>query len=426
MSTDRSLEFEARARLLDETPDPAFQRDEFTIPVDDAGLPVAYLAGNSLGLRPHRGVAAVHEALESWGRYGVHGHVTGDHPWFPYHEELRAASARLTGARLGEAVVMNSLTVNLHFMLNTFYRPTSERYRIVVEHDAFPSDRYAVESQVALRGYPGGVVPLVPGDGRPGVNVDDVERCLSSLGGTAAVVLLGAVNFRTGAYLDIEGITQVIHSHGALAGWDLAHACGNVPLQMHDWNVDFAVWCSYKYLNSGPGSLGGCFVHDRHGNDPTLLRPSGWWGHDSTSRFSMPEHFAAQPGVEGWQVSNPPILSMAAVRASFELFDEVGMDAIRARSLRLTAFLEEMLDDACVASGRARIVTPRDPSRRGAQLSLEVDNAAQVTEQLSQQYGVIADDRPPNIVRFAPAPLYNTFHDCWRAASAVRSVLGSR
>jgi kynureninase len=414
---------EAAALALDAEDDPAERRSEFAIPHVD-GRAVAYFAGNSLGLQPIGARIAVTEVLDAWATHGVDGHLSGAHPWMPYHEELRDTVARVVGARPREAVVMNSLTVNLHLLLSSFYRPTAGRFRIVIEHDAFPSDRYAVNSRAALHGLDpaDAVVALHPAPGDDVITPDTVRACLHDLGDTVAVVLLGTINYRTGALLDVPVITEVIHAAGAVAGWDCAHAAGNVPLQLHDWNVDFAVWCSYKYLNSGPGSLGGAFVHERHAEDPAVVRPAGWWGHDPAPRFHMPDAFVAQPGAESWQLSNPPILSMAAVRASLELFDTVGMDAIRARSLRLTGYLEMLIDD--VAERRSvRLLTPRNVQRRGAQLSIEVDDAEQVTAQLARRFGVVADERPPNIVRLAPAPLYTSFHDCWRAAHALEEVL---
>jgi kynureninase len=414
---------EQLAQKLD-TQHPSPRRDHFSIP-HIKGRETAYLAGNSLGLRSTGSVKAVSEALDSWGRLGVLGHLEGEYPWMPYAESLREMVARLVGAKVGEAVVMNSLTVNLHTMLTTFYRPTRTKPCIVVEYDAFPSDRYAVRSQTDLAGFDpsDAVIALRPSDETVGITVDDVDRCLRDNAGKVAIVMLGGVNFRTGAYLDIEAITKVVHAHGCVAGWDLAHAVGNVPLHLHDWNVDFAVWCSYKYLNAGPGSLGGCYVHERHGNNPNLSRPAGWWGHDPNSRFAMPEEFVAQPGAEGWQVSNPPILSIAAVRGSLEMFDEAGMDSLRSRSLQLTAFLHDVLSEVAQKLP-IRIVTPSDPSRRGAQLSIEVDGAGHLTECLAGEHGVIGDDRPPNIIRFAPTPLYNTFHDCWRVGAALNATLG--
>jgi kynureninase len=345
----------------------------------------------------------------------------------PYHESMRETSARLVGARPGETVIMNSLTVNLHLLMWTFYRPTPNRYRIVVEADAFPSDRYAVDSQAELHGYPpeDAVLGLVPRTGERHLRTEDIVDLLDREGSSIAVVLLGAVNFRTGALLDLAQITAAAHRAGALCGWDLAHAVGNVPLELHDWDVDFAVFCTYKYLNAGPGAAGGAFVHERHGNDLDLPRPAGWWGNDPATRFQMEPRFRARSGADGWQLSNPPILAMAPVRASLDLFDAIGMDALRARSLRLTAFLERVLD-AAARQVQLEVVTPRDPNQRGAQLTVEVADAARTTAALHREHGVVTDDRPPRSVRLAPVPLYNTFHDAWRAGVALTAVVPPR
>ena len=394
-------------------------RDHFLVPDG-----VAYLAGNSLGLQPRAVRDAVDDVLSAWAERGVDGHMEGAYPWAPYHETMRETVARLVGARVGEAVVMNSLTVNLHLMMRSFYRPSATRYRIVIEADVFPSDRYAVMGVARAHGFDPdeAVVVLAPRSGERHLRTEDVSELLDGQGDSVAIVVLSAVDFRTGALLDVPGITGAAHRAGALMGWDLAHAAGNVPLRLHDWDVDFAVWCHYKYLNAGPGAVGGCFVHERHGRDPALVRPGGWWGHDYTSRFDMPFAFDPQPGAEGWQVSNPPILAMAPVRVSLELFDRVGMDALRARSVRLTGFLEKVLD--AVATRRPlEVVTPRDPERRGAQLSVVVDDAVSLCEALFDRHRVRCDDRPPNVIRIAPAPLYNTYHDCWRAAVALDTEL---
>jgi kynureninase len=393
----------AELEAADEVPT---RRDLFLVPEG-----VAYLAGNSLGLQPRAARAAVDDVLDAWATRGVDAHEHGAFPWMPYHETMRSTVADLVGAQPGEAVVMNSLTVNLHLMLGSFYRPTAERRRIVIEADVFPSDRYAVTAFARAHGFDPDVVPA-----------GEVIGFLDREGGSVALVVLSAVDFRTGALLDIPGITAAAHRAGAVMGWDLAHAAGNVPLRLHDWHVDFAVWCHYKYLNAGPGAVGGCFVHERHGSDPSLRRPGGWWGHDPASRFAMPFAFDPVPGVEGWQVSNPPIMAMAPVRVSLELFADVGMDALRARSVRLTGFLERLLD-LVAARRKVELITPRDPDRRGAQLSVMVADAAAVTAALFDRFRVRADDRPPNVIRLAPAPLYNTFEDCWRAAAALDAVL---
>ena len=321
--------------------------------------------------------------LGAWSSSAVDAHLEGDYPWAPYHETMRETVAALVGARSGEAVVMNSLTVNLHLMLRSFYRPTAERYRIVIEADVFPSDRYAVMGVARAHGLDpaDAVVILTPRPGERHLRTEDVAGYLQREGGSVAVVVLSAVDFRTGAFLDLPAITDAAHRAGAFMGWDLAHAAGNVPVRLHDWDVDFAVWCHYKYVNSGPGAVGGCFVHERHGTDPSLVRPGGWWGHDPVSRFAMPFAFAPVEGAEGWQISNPPILAMAPVRVSLALFAEVGLDRLRERSVRLTVFLERLLD-AVAARRPIEVITPRDPERRGAQLSVMVDDAAAVTEDL--------------------------------------------
>ena len=409
----------ALAAELEEADAVPSRRDLFLVPDG-----VAYLAGNSLGLQPRAARGAVEDVLEAWAVSAVDAHLEGTYPWLSYHETMRDTVAGLVGARPGEAVVMNSLTVNLHLMMRSFYCPTRERYRIVIEADVFPSDRYAVMGVARAHGLDPdeAVVVLAPRPGERHLRTDDVTDFFDREGASVAVVVLSAIDFRTGALLDIPTITAAAHRAGARIGWDLAHAAGNVPVLLHDWQVDFAVWCHYKYVNSGPGAVGGCFVHDHHGSDPELVRPGGWWGHDPGSRFAMPFAFAPVAGVEGWQVSNPPILAMAPVRVSLALFAGVGMEALRARSMRLTGFLERLLD-AVAARRPVAVITPRDPDRRGAQLSVMVDDAATVTEALFRQHRVRADDRPPNIVRLAPAPLYNTYHDCWRAAGALDAVL---
>ena len=407
------------AMELDAADDVPSRRDLFLVPDG-----VAYLAGNSLGLQQRVVRAAVDDVLDAWATSGVAGHFDGAFPWAPYHETMRETVAGLVGAQPGEAVVMNSLTVNLHLILGSFYRPSHDRYRIVIEADVFPSDRYAVMGVARAHGLDpdDAVVVLRPRPGDHHLRTEDVTGYLASDGSSVALVVLSAVDFRTGALHDVPAITAAAHDAGARIGWDLAHAAGNVPLHLHNWQVDFAVWCHYKYLNAGPGAVGGGFVHERHGSSAELVRPGGWWGHDPATRFDMPFAFIPVAGAEGWQVSNPPILSMAPVRVSLELFDRVGMDALRSRSVRLTGFLERMLD-AVATRRRLELLTPRDPERRGAQLSVQVDEAAAVTEALFADHRVRADDRPPNVIRLAPVPLYNTYEDCWRAAVALDAVL---
>lgn len=399
---------EAEALDLDARDELPTLRSQFLIPLAAGGRfpETAYLAGNSLGLQ-HRSIRSrIDDELDDWARLGVEGHLHGKRPWLPYHELLRGPAARLVGAQPDEVVVMNSLTVNLHLMMISFYRPTAERHTIVIEESAFPSDSYAVRSQAAMHGHDpdAAVVPL---------RTDQIVPFLESEGGRVALVLLGAVNYLSGELLDIAAITAAAHGTGAVVGWDLAHAAGNVPLRMHDWDADFAAWCSYKYLNGGPGAVAGCFVHARHLKDRALPKLAGWWGSRPATRFEMAPVIDPVDTADSWQLSNPPILAMAPVLASLELVDSIGMDRLRAKSVRLTGYLASLLADF-------DIITPRDPGRRGAQLSVRIRGADEVSNRLRDSFGVIADVRRPDVIRLAPAPLYNTFHDCWRAAEALR------
>jgi kynureninase len=374
-------------------------RDLFAVPPD-----TAYLAGNSLGLQPRATRDAVLAELDAWARRGVDGWFAGERPWLTYHERARDPLARLVGALPGEVAAMNTLTVNLHLMLASFYRPTPQRRRILIEEDAFPSDAYAVASHTAeiVRARPEEIVPTLEREGE-----------------SIALVLLGGVNYLTGELLDMAAITAAGHRAGAVVGWDLAHAIGNVPMRMHEWDADFAVWCNYKYVNGGPGAIGGCFVHERHGGDPAVPRLAGWWGNDPSTRFLMEREFVPRPGADGWQVSTTPILSLVPVVVSLEIFDRIGLETLRERSLRLTAYLESLLD------GVAEIITPPDPARRGCQLSIVVDDASGVAERLAAEHGVVGDVRQPNVIRFAPTPLYSSYEDCDRAAVALSRVLSS-
>ena len=419
------LDDEGHARRLDEG-DPG-HRGLFHIPLSAGGeFPeVAYFAGNSLGLQPKATVPELLDDLGDWAELGVEGHLEAERPWLPYHALLTEPAARLVGARPHETVIMNSLTVNLHLLMVSFYRPTAERYRIAIEDAAFPSDSYAVRSQARFHGFDpdDAVVRLRPRDGEDTLRTEDVvERLAGS--DDIALVLLGAVNYLTGELFDVPTITAAGRAGGSVVGWDLAHAAGNVPLQLHDWGVDFAAWCSYKYLNSGPGALGGVFVHERHLGRTDLKRFEGWWSTAESTRFEMTPTSRPPPTVEAWQISNPPIFAMGPVRTSLELFDRVGIDTLRTRSVRLTGYLESLLDE--VATTRPlTIITPRDLTRRGAQLSVRVPNAKDLSRRLREERGVIADEREPDIIRLAPTPLYSTYHDCWRAATALRDALGA-
>ncbi|HMG97839.1 MAG TPA: kynureninase, partial [Gaiellales bacterium] len=340
---------------------------------------------------------------------------------------LRGSLASVVGAEVGEVVAMNTLTVNLHLLMATFYRPSAERFRIVIEDAAFPSDSHAVGSQARHHGYDPetAVERLRPRAGGAALRTEDIVGELERLRGSVALVLLGGVNYLTGALVDIPAVTAAGHDIGAVVGWDLAHAAGNVPLDLHAWDVDWAAWCHYKYVNAGPGGPAGAFVHERHGSDASLPRLAGWWGNDPATRFRMEPGFVPRAGAVGWQVSTPPVLAFAPLRASLALFDAVGMPALRERSLRLTGYLEALLD-VIAAERRLEILTPRDPALRGCQLSLAVPDARTLSGQLRAEYGVICDVREPDVIRLAPAPLYSSYHDCWRAATALRELLPGR
>ncbi|MFT4009198.1 MAG: kynureninase [Nocardioidaceae bacterium] len=417
---------ESRALALDASDPLRTRRDEFHLPPYGDGE-AAYFAGNSLGLQPKALAGFLGTELDDWARLGVEGHLEATRPWMPYHSLLREPAARLVGAKPEEVVVMNSLTVNLHLMMVSFYRPTPARFQIVIEDSAFPSDSYAVRSQTALHGFDpdAAVVRLTPREGESSLRSEDVVDYLAEHGDTVALVLLGGVNYYSGELLDIASITAAAHAAGAVAAWDLAHAAGNVELKLHDWDVDWAAWCSYKYLNSGPGSLAGAFVHERHLADRTLPKLQGWWSTREATRFQMGPVVTPVDTADSWQLSNPPILAMAPVLLSLRMFDETGMAALRAKSQRLSAYLLELLDE--VLAGRpAQVITPRDPDLRGTQLSVQFDDAdvGKLTERLRHEHGVYADARQPDVIRLAPVPMYVTYHDCWRAAVALDRTLG--
>jgi len=398
-------------------------RSRFHIPRRKDSTEVIYLCGNSLGLQPKSVRAFVEQELKDWETHGVEGHFQAKNPWMPYHELLTPQTARLVGAKPNEVVVMNTLTVNLHLMLVSFYRPTPARHRIAIEANAFPSDRYAVESQIRFHGFDPleSLVELQPQPGESTLRTEDIVSFLQKEGASIALVMLGGVNYYTGQAFDMAAITRAAHAQGCIAGFDLAHAAGNLVLRLHDWDVDFAVWCSYKYLNAGPGSIAGCFVHERHASAVDRPRFSGWWGHNKQTRFLMGPEFDAIPGAEGWQISNPPILSLAALRASMEIFDEAGMNGLRKKSELLTGYLEFLLNEH--NNSALTIITPRDPNQRGAQLSLRIThNGRQVFNALNAQ-GIICDWREPDIIRVAPVPLYNGFAEVYGFEQALSEML---
>ena len=409
------------ARQLDEADPLRGYREQFHIPRRPDGEPVIYFCGNSLGLQPKSARAMVEQEMNDWADSAVDAHFKSDSAWYPYHELFRETGARLVGALPGEVVMMNSLTVNLHFMMVSFYRPTKNRYKILIDYPTFPSDTYAIKSQLQHHGYDArdALVILKPRDGEHTIRAEDIERTLADQGDQIALVMLAGVNFFTGQLYDLEQVTRLAHQQGCTVGFDLAHAAGNVPLQLHDWGVDFAVWCSYKYLNSGPGAIAGCFVHERHGHDTDLPRFAGWWGNDPEKRFLMhllPD-FEPVRGAEGWQISNPPILSAAPLRASLAMFDAAGMSALRVKSEKLTGYLQYLLGR--LPADRFEVITPRAPERRGCQLSILMHDRPKEYHRALLDAGVVCDFREPNVVRVAPVPLYNTFHDAWRFAEAL-------
>lgn len=388
-----------------------------------AGDDCIYLCGHSLGLQPKATTSYVQETLEDWAQLGVEGHFQAKHPWMPYHRLLAEQTAALVGAQPAEVVVMNSLTVNLHLMMVSFYRPTPGRHKILVERGAFPSDQYAVKSQIQFHGFnpASSLMELSPRAGEACLREEDILATIEQSGGEIALIMLGGVNYATGQAFDMPEITRAGHAHGCVVGFDLAHAAGNLHLQLHTWGPDFAVWCSYKYLNGGPGCIAGCFVHQRHAGSADLPRFAGWWGHDEASRFQMGPDFQAMPGAEGWQLSNPPIVSLAALRASMDIFHRAGMDRLRAKSVKLTSYLEYLLN--LDPSDDFSIGTPKEKHRRGAQISIRLSrHGRSICDRLAAN-GVICDWREPDTVRVAPVPLYNSYADVFEFVKRFRAEI---
>jgi kynureninase len=420
MTFERTLAY-ASAR---DSADPlARYRGQFAHPVGEHGEPLVYLCGHSLGLQPLAARQRLNEELDDWAALGVRGHEAARRPWIPYHELLTQGLATLAGAQPAEVVAMNSLTVNLHLMLASFYRPTPTRSRILIEANAFPSDRHAVASQIHWHGLDprAHLLELAPAEGSSQITTEQIEYFLKRRGSEIALVLWPGTQYLTGQVFDLGRIAAAAREAGCAVGFDVAHSIGNVPLDLHDSGADFAVWCSYKYLNGGPGAIGGCFVHERHAHAETLPRLAGWWGNDPATRFAMEQEFSRAPGAEGWQISNPPILSAAPLLASLELFALAGLAPLRAKSVALTGYLGFLLDPLPV-----QILTPQSAQSRGCQLSLRIGpNALQaraVFESL-QQAGMVCDWREPDVIRVAPVPLYNTFADVFRFASALEGAL---
>lgn len=416
------------ARALDAADALHAWRDRFVLPHDDAGRELVYLCGHSLGAQPAIAADYVEEIMRDWRRLGVDGFFEGRHRWLDYHERALPALAALVGAQPQEVTVMNSLTVNLHLLLASFYRPAGTRTALLIERSAFPSDRYAAESQVRFHGLDPArdLIEIAPRAGEHCLRTEDILAAIERDGPRIATILLPGVQYLTGQRLDVRSVTAAGRRAGCTVGWDLAHAVGNVPLELHDDGVDFAVWCHYKFVNGGPGAAGGAFVHARHAARPDLPRLAGWWGHDKATRFRMGPVFEPIPGADGWQVSTPSLLALAPVVASLEHFAAVGLPALRAKSTRLTRYMESLIDARL--AGRVTVLTPRAPDQRGAALSLRLErerDAARAAFEGLLGRGIVPDWREPGIVRAAPVPFYNTYEDVWRFVDALHSELGA-
>lgn len=399
-------------------------RARFHIPKTARGEECVYLCGHSLGLQPKSARSYLDQELADWARLGVEGHFHARNPWMPYHRLLTEQTAELVGAQPGEVVVMNSLTVNLHLMLVSFYRPTVQRHKILIEGGAFPSDQYAVKSQIQFHGFDpaSALIELTPRADEVCIREEAIEELIEREGSSIAVILLGGVNYATGQAFDIERITKAGQRKGCVVAFDLAHAAGNLPLRLHDWGPDFAVWCSYKYLNGGPGCVAGCFVHERHARAGDRLRFAGWWGHDEKTRFEMGPRFLAMAGAEGWQLSNPPILALAALRSSMEIFSEAGMERLRAKSVVLTAYMEFLLRQS--RSPNFSISTPTNERSRGAQLSIRLAKHGRGLCDSLTADGVIGDWREPDTFRVAAVPLYNSYQDVYHFVQRFSAAVG--
>lgn len=416
----------ADAQALDARDPLAAFAQEFHHPCDGAGRRLVYLCGHSLGLQPKSAADYVQQELEDWQRLGVLGHHAAGRPWIPYHEQAAAPLAALIGAEASEVVAMNSLTVNLHLMMVSFFRPGAKRNRVLMEKSAFPSDRYAVVSQLAFHGLNEAehLIEIEPRPGERTLRTEDLIGRIEREGAALALVLLPTVQYLTGQAFDLAPVIEAARRAGAVVGLDLAHGIGNTPSHLHDWNVDFAVWCSYKYLNAGPGAIGGCFVHERHARGGDVPRFAGWWGHDPALRFQMGPDFNPIPGAQGWQISNPPVLSAAPLLASLDIFSRAGLGRLREKSMALTGFLQRLIDERL--PGVVDIITPSAPADRGSQLSLRIARppaAAKRCHDLLSQDGVVTDWREPDVVRLAPIPLYNTFSDVLAAVDALSQAV---
>jgi kynureninase len=424
MDFHNSLEY---ARKSDNNDKLAAYRDQFWFP-EYNGRRAIYLCGNSLGLQPKAVKDAVEQELNDWRDFAVEGHFKAKNPWFSYHEMFAEPVSRIVGAHPEEVVVMNQLTVNLHLLMTSFYRPTQSRFKIICEAKAFPSDQYALESQVRLHGFDPkeAIIEVEPREGELTIRHNDIIRAIEDAGDSLALVLFGGVNYYTGQVFDMMEITESAHKVGAYAGFDLAHAAGNIKLELHNWDVDFACWCTYKYLNSGPGSVAGVYINEKHVKNPEIPRFAGWWGYDKSKRFKMEKGFEPILSAEGWQLSNAPILSMAAHKASIEIFDEVGMDNLLEKSERLTSYLEFIIEDinSQITDERfLEVITPKNTRWRGCQLSVVAHGRGKDLFYTMLDEGVITDWREPNVIRMAPVPLYNSFEDIWHFGQTLKKLI---
>ena len=420
MTYQNSLDY---AKQLDREDSLSYLRDEFHIPRDKHGKEWLYFTGNSLGLQPKITSKYIRQELDDWANFGVEGHFEAKNPWLSYHELLTDNMAKIVGAKPIEVVVMNTLTTNLHLLMVSFYQPTKTKYKIIIESDAFPSDRYAVQSQLSFHGFDPdeALIEWSPKEGKELLELEDLKSILDSQGDEVALLLIGGVNYYTGQYLDIKKITELGHAKDCIVGIDLAHGAGNIQPNLHDSGVDFAAWCTYKYLNSGPGSLSGLFVHEKHAQRKDLPRFAGWWNHNKETRFNMRQPFDVMKGAEGWQLSNPPILSMAAIKASLDIFEKVGMDVLLKKSKKLTGFFEFLIHQ--IASDTIKIITPVHPNERGCQLSLQVKNADKNLHRKLTENNIITDWREPNVIRCAPVPMYTSFEDVYHMVKTFESLL---
>ena len=412
------------AQNLDNQDELSAYRNEFLFPQHN-GENCVYFTGNSLGLQPKGAQAALQQELDDWAKYGVEGHFEAKNPWFAYHEMFAEPLSEIVGALPTEVVAMNGLTTNLHLMMVSFYQPTTERFKIICEGKAFPSDQYALETQVRHHGLnPDEVlVELEPREGGHTIRTEDVLKTIEEVGSELALVMIGGVNYYTGQVFEMQKITEAAQKQGAFVGWDLAHGAGNIPVQLHDWNVDFAAWCTYKYLNSGPGGVSGIFIHERHATNKDLVRFGGWWGQDKETRFLMEKGFDPIPTAEGWQHSNAPIMLMAPLNASLDLFEEAGMEAIGKKRDDMTAYLEFIINDIKSEKVEFELITPTDKTKRGAQLSIAAKGQGKKLFDTLTERNVIADWREPNVIRIAPAPLYNSYEDCWNFGQILRESI---